>query len=96
MKRRYGIWFYVGYVLLWAVIIVLGATLAGSILFPVMKKAVGSALSFGELALLGARYFAEWTAKVWALSIAIVLAFNHAYRHRTERANESSARGDSS
>lgn len=88
MKRRYGTWFYVGYVLLWAVIIVAGSTAAGAVLFPLAKKAVGSERELGELALLGARYFAEWTAKVWALSIGIVLAFHHAYRHRAERAGD--------
>jgi hypothetical protein len=82
MKRKYGAWFYAGYVFAWAVAIIAGATLAGAILFPVIGKLSGSARGVGELALSGARYLAEWTAKVWALSIGIVLAFNHAYRHR--------------
>jgi hypothetical protein len=85
MKRKYGAWFYVGYVLMWAVVIVVGSTIAGAVLFPLARKAFGSERAFGELALLGARYFAEWTGKVWALSIALVLAFNHAYHHRAER-----------
>lgn len=82
MKRKYGAWFYVGYVLAWAVAIIAGATLAGAILFPLIGKLFGSTRGVGELALSGARHLAEWTAKVWALSFGIVLAFHHAYRSR--------------
>lgn len=82
MKRVSRFWFYTGFILAWAAAIVAGGTLAGAILFPVIGKLFGSPLSVGELAWNGARYVAEWTSKVWALSIALVLAFDHAYRHR--------------
>lgn len=84
MKRRYGGWFYVAFVIGWAVAIVAVATLAGAVLFPLIGKIFGSSRDVGELALSGARNAAEWTAKVWALSIAIVLAFHHAYRHHND------------
>jgi hypothetical protein len=92
MKRKRHALFYVGYVLFWAVVIVAGATVIGAVAFPVAKKLVGDDRTFGELTLLGARYFAEWTAKVWALAIAIVMAVNHAYRQRqtSESGNPSS------
>ena len=73
MKRKHGAWFYVGYVLAWAVAIIVGAALAGAILFPLIGKLFGSTRGVGELALSGARHLAEWTAKVWALSFGIVL-----------------------
>lgn len=89
MKRRYGAWFYIGYVLFWTVVVVVVATVAGALFFPLAAKLFGSDRGLGELALSGARYLAEWSAKVWALSIALVLAFNHAYQHRTPRPADS-------
>jgi len=84
MKRKYGAWFYVGFVLGWAIAIVAGATIVGAVVFPIIGKLFGSSLTIGQLALNGARYLAEWTGKVWALSIALVLAFHHSYRHRAD------------
>jgi hypothetical protein len=92
MKRRFGAWFYIGYVLAWALAVVAIATLAGVILFPVFGTLGGSTLTLGELARNGARYAAEWSGKVWALAIGLVLAFHHAYRHR--RSRDSAPPGD--
>lgn len=84
MPRLRRTLFYVGYVLGWALAIVAIATAAGAMVFPIVGTLFGSELSLAELARNGARYAAEWSAKVWALSIAIVLAFHHAYRHRRQ------------
>ncbi len=82
MSRKYGFWFYVGYVFVWALAITAGATIVGAIAFPILGKLGGSDLTIGKLALNGARYLAQWTGEVWAIGTALVLAFNHAYHHR--------------
>lgn len=86
MKPRvHGVWFYVGYILLWTFAVIAIAALAGAIIFPLFGKLGGSTQGIGELALFGARQLAEWAAKVWALAIALVLAFHRAYRERQTR-----------
>ena len=85
MKRKYGPAFYVAFVVLWMFAIVLAATIVAALVFPPIALLFGAERSWGELAIFGARNAAEWSAKVWAFGIALVLAVHHAYRHRHDR-----------
>jgi len=82
MTRPRGFWFYVGYVLRWTLTIIAGSALVGAMVFPLFGKLGGSTRGIGELALFGAGQLAEWAGKVWALAIALVLAYHRAYRER--------------
>jgi uncharacterized transporter YbjL len=76
--------FYCGYVLLWSTIITAGGAVVGSIVFPLVGTLAGMDMTAGAMALSGARQLG-FLAFIWAVGIAIVMAFQHAHRHRRQR-----------
>ncbi len=79
-RLRTGL-FYCGYVLLWSTMITLGGALVGSVIFPVVGSLAGMDLTAGEMARNGARQLGFLTF-IWAVGIAIVMAFQRAHRLR--------------
>lgn len=73
--------FYVGYVVLWSVIITAGGALVGSIAFPIVGSLASMEMTVPAMALSGARQIGFLTF-IWAVGIAIVMAFQHAHRRR--------------
>jgi len=80
--------FYVGYVLLWSVVITTGGAIVGAIVFPIVGTLAGMDMTAAAMALSGARQIGFLTF-IWAVGIAIVMAFQHAYRCRQARAQAS-------
>lgn len=77
--------FYGGYVLLWSVIITAGGAVVGAVVFPVVGTLAGMDMTGAAMALSGARQIGFLTF-IWAVGIAIVMAFQHAYRRRRRTA----------
>lgn len=77
--------FYCGYVLLWSTIITAGGAVAGAIVFPLVGTLAGMDMTVAAMALSGARQIGFLTF-IWAVGIAIVMAFQHAYRRRRRTA----------
>lgn len=73
--------FYTGYVLLWSLIITAGGALVGAVVFPIVGTLGSVEMSAGAMAWSGARQLGFLTF-IWAVGIAIVMAFQHAHRRR--------------
>ena len=84
LRRLRTILFYCGYVLLWSAIITAGGAVAGAIIFPLVGTLGHSEMSATAMALSGARQLG-FLAFIWAVGIAIVMAFHRAYRRRPDQ-----------
>jgi len=94
MDRLRTALFYFGYVLFWSAMITLGGALVGSVIFPVVGSLAGMDLTVGEMARNGARQIGFLTF-IWAVGIAIVMAFQRAHRlSRAQRPSGSSPAND--
>jgi uncharacterized transporter YbjL len=82
--------FYCGYVLLWSAIITAGGAVVGAIVFPLVGTLAGMDMTASAMALSGARQLGFLTF-IWAVGIAIVMAFQHAHRRRRAQASASSS-----
>lgn len=81
MARLRTALFYCGFVLLWSTLITLGGAFVGAVAFPLIGTLAGVAMGTGDMALSGARQLG-FLAFIWAVGIAIVMAFQHAHRRR--------------
>lgn len=81
MRRFQTALFYCGFVLLWSAIITAGGAVVGAILFPLVGRLAGMDLTIPAMVLSGARQIGFLTF-IWAPGIAIVMAFQRAYRLR--------------
>lgn len=77
--------FYSGYVLFWSTVITVGGAIVGAILFPLVGTLAGMDMTAGAMALSGARQIGFLTF-IWAVGIAIVMAFQRAHRLRRSQA----------
>jgi uncharacterized transporter YbjL len=84
MKLR-TLLFYCGYVLLWSALITLGGAVAGAVVFPLVGSLAGMDITPAAMALSGARQLGFLTF-IWAVGIAIVMAFQHAHRRSRAQA----------
>jgi hypothetical protein len=73
--------FYVGYVLGWTVAISAGGAVVGAILFPLVGLLIGKDMTVSAMILSGARQIGFLTF-IWAFGIAVVMAFQRAYKRR--------------
>lgn len=87
--------FYCGYVLLWSAIITAGGAVVGAIVFPLVGTLGHAEMSAGAMALSGARQLG-FLAFIWAVGIAIVMAFHRAYRRGRGQRAEPGSTGSSS
>ena len=76
--------FYLWYVVRWTVVITAGGALVGAIFFPVVGALAGISGSATSHLIAGAKNLGFLTF-VWAPGIAIVMAFDHAYKRRRKR-----------
>ncbi len=81
MSRLRTGFFYCSYVALWSALITLGGAVVGAIIFPLVGTLADVAMSARDMALSGARQLG-FLAFIWAVGIAIVMAFQHAHRRR--------------
>lgn len=81
MPRLHTGLFYCGYVLLWSCLITAGGALVGAIIFPIVGTLAGMDLTTAEMIVSGARQLGFLTF-IWAVGIAIVMAFQRAHRRR--------------
>jgi hypothetical protein len=80
---------YCGYVLLWSTIITAGGAVVGAVVFPLVGSLAGMEMTATAMALSGARQLGFLTF-IWAVGIAIVMAFQHAHRQRLRGTQASS------
>jgi len=77
--------FYVGYVLLWTVIITAGGAVVGAVVFPIVGLLAKVEMTVAAMVWSGARQLGFLTF-IWSVGIAIVMAFQHAHRRRAQAA----------
>ena len=76
-----SILFYIGYVLGWTAAISAGGAVVGAILFPIVGSLIGKEMTVTAMILSGARQIGFLTF-IWAFGIAVVMAFQRAYKKR--------------